>query len=199
LTAPKEWINFDASLTLKWERIPILGRYAKNPEHFPANVKSGDILKGLPIPDECCQGLYASHVLEHLTLEGFHKALENAYRMLRTGGIFRLVVPDLERAARNYIACLDRAEPQANSFFLRETGLGTEKEAPGLAGVAHALFNRSAHLWMWDEPSLAHALQEHRFSQIRRCYFGDCEDPMFSLVEEQSRFEGAVAMEAKRE
>jgi hypothetical protein len=51
-SAPKEWTNFDASLTLKWERLPILGRYTKNSQHFPVNVRPGDIVKGLPVPDE---------------------------------------------------------------------------------------------------------------------------------------------------
>src|ERR1700733_6668534 len=73
-SAPKEWINFDASLTLKWERLPILGRcYTKNALPFPPNVKPGDIVKGLPIRAESCQGVYASHVLEHLALEDFSK------------------------------------------------------------------------------------------------------------------------------
>jgi SAM-dependent methyltransferase len=198
LVAPEEWSNFDASPTLLWERIPILGRYTKNSNHFPANVRPGNIVKGLPVPDESCQGVYASHVLEHLTLEDFHKALDNTYRMLRTGGIFRIVVPDLEWAAREYIDRLERAQPQANSFFLRETGLGTEKKEAGLKGLAHAMLNRSAHLWMWDESSLDHALQEHGFNERRRCHFGDCEDRMFSLVEGRDRFEKAVAMEAKK-
>src|ERR1700676_1642106 len=76
--APEEWTNFDASLTLKWERIPILGRYTKNARHFPANVRFGDIVRGLPLGEESCRGVYASHVLEHFTLEDFHDALENS-------------------------------------------------------------------------------------------------------------------------
>src|ERR1700688_376097 len=71
-SAPEGWTNFDASLTLKWERIPILGRCTKNSRRFPPNVRSGDIVKGLPVGDESCHGVYASHVLEHLTLEEFH-------------------------------------------------------------------------------------------------------------------------------
>jgi SAM-dependent methyltransferase len=196
--APKEWTNFDASLTLKWERLPILGRYTKNSQRFPENVRPGDIVKGLPIPDGSCQAVYASHVLEHLALAEFHGALQNTYRILRKGGIFRLVVPDLERSAREYIARVDRGEPNANSFFLGETLLGCERREHGLMGLAKKLFNTSTHLWMWDEASIAHALKEHGFSQIRRCRFGDCEDSVFSLVEDRGRFENAVGMEAKR-
>lgn len=197
-SAPKEWTNFDASMTLKWERIPILGLYTKNSGRFPANVRPGDIVKGLPIPTESCQGVYASHVLEHLTLEDFHKALRNTYRLLQKGGIFRLVVPDLEWSAHEYITRLDQGDPNANRFFLRETTLGFEHKERGLIGLARKLFNTSAHLWMWDECSITQALKEHNFLQIRRCSIGDCEDKMFSLVEERSRFDHSVAMEARR-
>jgi SAM-dependent methyltransferase len=197
-SAPKEWTNFDASMTLRWERLPLLGRYTKNALHFPTNVRPGDIVKGLPIPEESCQGVYASHVLEHLALEDFHKALQNTYRVLRKGGIFRLVVPDLEWCAREYIARLDRGEQDANGFFMRATTFGCEKREHGHIGLARKLFNTSAHLWMWDEVSMRKALAEHGFLQIRRCSFGDCDDPWFSHVEAPDRFEHAVAMEARR-
>ena len=196
--APKEWTNFDASLTLKWERLPILGRYTKNSRRFPVNVRPGDIVKGLPIPHESCQGVYASHVLEHLALEDFHKALQNTYWILRKGGIFRLVVPDLEWSAREYIARLERGEPSANAFFLRETTLGCENKEHGFIGLARKLLNTSVHLWMWDELSMTQVLKDHGFQLIRRCRFGDCEDAMFSLVEERGRFENSVAIEARR-
>jgi SAM-dependent methyltransferase len=197
-SAPEEWTNFDASFALKWERLPVLGRYTKNPVRFPANVRPGDIVKGLPVADESCEAVYASHVLEHLTLEDFHKALQNTHRMLRNGGIFRLVVPDLEWFAREYIARLDRGDPNANTFFLLKTILGCKSKEPGLMGLAKKLFKTSAHLWMWDEISMTQALDEHRFRQIRRCHLGDCEDAMFSLVEDRGRFENAVGIEARR-
>jgi hypothetical protein len=197
-SAPEEWINFDASITLRWERLPILGRYTKNARHFPPNVRSGDIVRGLPVADESCRGVYASHVLEHLTLQEFHEALKNTYRILQKGGIFRLVVPDLEWSAREYIARLDRGDLDANGFFLRETTLGVERRERGVLGLARKLLNTSSHLWMWDEISLTGALIDHGFLKIRRCCFGDCEDAMFSLVEERGRFENAVGMEARR-
>lgn len=196
--APKEWANFDASLTLRWERIPLLGLYTKNSQRFPPNVRPGDIVKGLPIPEGSCQGIYASDVLEHLTLEDFHKALKNTHGLLRQGGIFRLVVPDLEYSAREYLTRLGRGDPKANAFFLRETGLGCEQRERGLIGLLRRLLNTSTHLWMWDEIALTQALQEQGFVRIRRCSFGDCEDSMFSLVEERGRFENAVAIEARR-
>lgn len=197
-SAPPQWVNFDASLTLKWERLPLVGRYTKNSQRFPVNVRFGDIVQGLPVEDASCAGVYASHVLEHLALESFHKALSNTHRILRPGGIFRLIVPDLEFHARQYVASLDNGNDNGNDLFMREAGLGVEFRDRGLFGLAKKLFRTSAHLWMWDEPSLSKALHDHGFGEIRRCRFGDCEDRMFSFVEEVGRFQNAVAMEARK-
>jgi SAM-dependent methyltransferase len=199
LSAPREWENFDASTTLRWERTPVLGRlYTKNSQRFPENVKFGDIVKGLPIEPESCKGVYASHVLEHLTPEGFDRAVENTKNILGKGGIFRLLVPDLEWAAREYIRKIDAEDPTANSFFLRETHLGEEERPQNLLGFVHEWLQISRHLWMWDAVSMEHALRKHGFTKVRRCAFRDCDDRMFDLVEDKHRFENAVAMEAIR-
>jgi hypothetical protein len=197
--APKEWLNFDASLTLRWERAPIIGRaYTKNSRRFPPNVRWGNIVSGLPLGDASCRGVYASHVLEHFALDDLHRALQNTKRIMEPGALFRLVVPDLEWAAREYIGRLQAGEPEANSFFLRETRLGEERRPRGPIQLVHSLLRTSRHLWMWDGPSLARALCEQGFSDVRRCSFGDSGDPMFALVEDRGRFEHAVALECRR-
>ena len=49
-TAPETWLNFDASPTLRVERLPLVSRlYTKNEQRFPPNVEYGDIVKGLPL------------------------------------------------------------------------------------------------------------------------------------------------------
>jgi hypothetical protein len=198
LKAPNEWINFDASLTLKFEQTPIVGKaYTRNSSRFDPHVRSGDIVEGLPIPDQSCSGVYASHVLEHLTFDDFHLALDNTRRMLAEDGIFRLVVPDLEWAAREYITRLANNDVTANEFFLDETRLGRRSRKNGLGRLQEVL-GTSSHYWMWDALSLTNALKQHGFRGVRRCLFGDCRDPMFRLVEAKDRFEKAVGMEAIR-
>jgi predicted SAM-dependent methyltransferase len=66
-------------------------------------VVCGDILKGLPVADGSCQGIYRSHVLKHLALDEVGTTLRNAFRHLKPGGTFRTVLPDLERLARDYV------------------------------------------------------------------------------------------------
>jgi predicted SAM-dependent methyltransferase len=184
---------------MRWERIPILGSlYTKNAERYATHVIGANIVKGLPLPERSCRGVYASHVLEHLALKDFHKAIDNTYRLLEEGGIFRALVPDLEWAAREYLTRLDHGDPAANEFFLRQTDLGRETCPRGLGGFIYSWLRTSAHHWMWDYASLAQALLDHGFKSVRRCAFGDCEDRMFDLVESKHRFENAVAVEARR-
>ena len=200
-TAPQEWINFDVSPSRLLQKIPIIGKYVKTKLYspFPKNVRHGDITKGLPIFAGSVSGVYCSHTLEHLTLEDFRLALNNTYKLLKPGGIFRCVVPDLEYAAREYINSLDKGVRNASIEFLRNgTLLGVEKKPKGIEGFFRLLLGNSHHLWMWDINSISLELENAGFTNIRPCKFNDCEDQMFNYVEEIYRFENAVAVECRK-
>ncbi len=185
-SAPEGWQNFDASPTLRFERIPILGRmYMKNDTRFPENVRFGDIVRGLPIADGSVQGLYASHVLEHLSLADFRVALANSFKLLAPGGVFRLIVPDLRERARRYVAS---STPDAASHFMVSTHLGHVARPKGLLASIKAMLGNSNHLWMWDEEAMTEELHKAGFTAIRRCAIGDSRDVMFAHVEEAGRF-----------
>lgn len=200
LSAPEQWVNYDASPTLQIQNAPVLGGLLKNQlnTRFPANVRFGDIIKGLPEEVNSVDGLYSSHTLEHLSLSDMRRALANSYAVLKKGGIFRCVVPDLEYAAREYLRRLDSGDENASHFFMENTLLGVPQRARGLKGLASTYFGNSHHLWMWDSKSLRAELRNAGFIDIRECRFNDSEDPMFKHVEDPSRFEFAVALEARK-
>jgi hypothetical protein len=194
--APAGWVNFDASPTLWFERLPALGRLSnKNVARFPTNVRYGDVVHGLPLPAGSLRGVYASHVLEHLALDDFRLALRRTFELLAPGGIFRLVVPDLEQIAQRY---LESPGADAAGKFMNESGLGQARRPRTLAAFVMSWLGNGAHRWMWDYRSLSHELGAVGFVDIRRCQYGDCEDPKFSEVEDVGRFESAVAAEARR-
>jgi len=194
--APKSWRNFDASPTLRFERIPFIGKlYTLNASRFPENVEYGDIIKGLPIPPNFCSGIYCSHVLEHLALDDFRVALKNTHRLLRRGGLFRTVVPDLETLVRAYIKS---GEPLAAEQFMRATNLGVVTRTKTLFRFLIAWLGNTSHLWMWDYKSLEYELAHAGFTDIRRCAFGDSTDPMMIHVEDEDRYIDAVAVECKK-
>lgn len=192
--APREFLNYDASPTLRLERLPLIGQLIhKNPERFPANVRYGDITKGPLVEPWSAEGVYCSHVLEHLSFLECQVALENTYEMLCDGGIFRFVFPDLEKIIDDYSSgALD-----ANAF-IRETGLGLEQRPRGMKGFVKSFFGNSAHLWLWDESSIRKALETAGFTAIRRAHFGDSTDPMFALVESAGRWRGQLGIECRK-
>jgi len=71
-------------------------------------VMEWDIRKGLPFPSQSFDACYSSHVLEHITKSEVPKLLLEIYRVLKPGGIARIIVPDFERAAKDYLATLDQ-------------------------------------------------------------------------------------------
>jgi hypothetical protein len=197
ICAPAEWENFDASPTLRIQKMPVVGKLFQSRLNvvFPSNVRYGNIIKGLPVQDNFFLGAYCSHTLEHLSYSELPNALNNTYKILRKGSIFRCVVPDFEYSAREYINSLNNGNAEASKIFMESTLLGVYKRPKGWRSYAEFAWGNSRHLWMWDYLSLSKELSKAGFTQIRRCSFGDCPDQMFKLVEDKGRFENALAIE----
>lgn len=194
--APAGWRNFDASPTLRFERIPLVGRlYTKNHARFPDNVEYGDIVAGLPVADNSCLGVYCSHVLEHLTLEDFRAALRNTHRILAAGGTFRFVLPDLGYLIDTY---RNDSSQDAAIRFMAATHLGRERKGRGAMGLLTEWLGNSRHYWMWDYRSIAGELCEAGFTDIRRAAFGDSSDDMFRDVEELKRWENCLGVDCRK-
>lgn len=198
LCAPNEWKNFDSSPTLQLQRLPLVGKLIENATkvHFPENVIYGDIVKGLPVKLNSCDGIYSSHTLEHLSLNDFRSALSNTYKILKVGGIFRCVVPDLETYARKYINNLEKGNENSSLIFLfDETLLGYKSRNRNVTKILTSYFSNSNHLTMWDNLSLINELTKIGFSSVRKCKFNDSTDSMFKHVEDINRFQNAVSIE----
>jgi hypothetical protein len=201
LTAPREWINFDVSPTLRIQKTPILGALFKRKLNiiFPSNVRYGNIVSGLPIGEATCDGVYCSHVLDNLSFEDLKIALRNTFKILKEDGIFRCVIPDLEWAARSYISSLENGDTMASVKFLGyDTQLGVEKRPKNLKGFISSFWGNSRHLWMWDRYSFSEELKKAGFTRFRLCEFNDSEDEMFKLVENSARFIHSMAFECKK-
>lgn len=72
-------------------------------------VRRWDVSRRLPLAEASVEAVYHSHLLEHLRREDVGPFLKDCLRVLRSGGHLRVVVPDLEGAARSYLAQLEGA------------------------------------------------------------------------------------------
>ena len=78
---------------------------------FHANsnlVKKVNILGGLPFEKDSFDVIYNSHFLEHLSPSQAKFVLKEARRLLKKGGILRIVVPDLENLCKEYLQILEK-------------------------------------------------------------------------------------------
>ena len=198
LCAPLTWRNFDAGPAFLLEkRLPILRKplVRRGFPDYPANIEYGDVIQGLPVEERSAPGAYCSHVLEHLALNEFRTALANVFRYMAPGGIFRLVVPDLEWLARNYITS---ASADAALIFLKDAHLGMLERRRGPGDKLKAIFGRSQHLTMWDYKGMSAELERAGFTRIRRAVCKDGSDPRFLDVEDPGRWENCLGVECFR-
>lgn len=188
------WLNFDSSMTLRIQKMFLVGRLLRSRLNcvFDDDIRYGDIVRGLPVPLESVDGLFGSHILEHLTYTDFSAALKNSYSCLKPGGRFRIIVPDLAA----YIIRYQEAKTSEDAVrrrraayeFCKDTGLGGEAARRTLFARALDCFSNSRHHWMWDYEGLAHALADHGFTGITRFKKGACEDNMFLQLERDHQF-----------
>jgi len=188
------WVSFDASPTLVIQNIPILGQLLRPKLNciFDKEIKYGDIVKGLPIADESVDGLFCSHVLEHLSYSDVNIALQNSFRYLKPGSIFRIIVPDLEWYIKSYLLSKESSDPiqmaKASIEFVNGTGLGLKESRLTIRRRLIDAFRGSGHRWMWDYDSLSSALADYGFVDIRRFAQGHSEDEMFLRPERDHQF-----------
>lgn len=201
LVTPEEWINLDASPSLKISQIPVLGSLIKIFHHSPNWSKSvwyGDIIHGLNYPENSCKLVFTAHVLEHLSYSDFQVALTNIYNYLEPGGIFRLIVPDLKYYIDTYIQHYHDPSlaPYAAREFQQESLIGCSSSRKNFWLRMREALSNSRHQWMWDQPSLIYALTQQGFSQVRQCEYGDWSDSRFGLVEKEENYLHAIGIEA---
>jgi SAM-dependent methyltransferase len=146
---------------------------------WPADILWQDASRGLRYADGEVDRIYSSHFLEHLREDVAVRVLKECRRVLKPGGLFRLVVPDLLHFARKYVA---------------ETEALIEKDTASRAARDELLFTvcgghlkkdraGSLHMFMYDWPALRLLLTEVGFSDIRRCAFQQSADPELAKLD----------------
>lgn len=163
------WINIDNSPNarlskyprLKWAlwKLGVLSR----PHYDVAwsrSIQIHDLRKRLPYPDSSIDYVYTSHFLEHLSRHDAQKLIVEAFRVMKPGGLLRVVVPDLAIGVRQYLAAMqvNPHDAKAAPEFLNWLQLSR----PGA---------RDPHLWMYDAPSLAAMLNDCGFINAVVCEY----------------------------
>lgn len=78
-------------------------------------VQGHDLTKPLPFTDNSFDATYSSHVLEHFSRDQGKNFIQEQFRVLKKGGVCRVVVPDLEMLCRSYLDKLEKVIPGTSS------------------------------------------------------------------------------------
>ncbi|MDQ6671173.1 MAG: methyltransferase domain-containing protein [Chloroflexota bacterium] len=150
------------------------------------DIISWDLRNGVPFPDRSFDVVYHSHVLEHIDYELAAGFIQECYRVLKTNGILRVVVPDLEQLVCAYVestadinrgkigAAARHAAVITNMFeqVVRRELAGASKQTPIVRAIERRVRGDArrageAHRWMYDRHSLATLLAAAGFNDIR--------------------------------
>ncbi len=175
-------VNIDRSPYLRIKRnfllrllVPVLlrGERAERYSRIPDNVVLHDLRRGIPFGPDSVDAVYHSHLLEHLSRAEAEHFLLEIRRVLKPGGIQRIVVPDLERSCRRCLSHLARcdADPsQAGEHdryvaaiieqCVRREAAGTGRQGPLRRFAENLLVGDAsrrgeAHQWLYDRANLA--------------------------------------------
>lgn len=140
----------------------------------------------IKLPDESCDVVFCSHVFEHIPHTRLPIVLSEINRVLRPGGILRLLTPDLAVVTKAYVE-------KDEAFFLKakdeDESLRTDLGFGGMLmnfivspGQDTVLLDRNlqtfiagyAHLYSYDYQMLAFMLERLGYSS-RQVGFGDSE------------------------
>jgi len=149
-----------------------------------------DATKGIPLPDNSVEVLYTSHMVEHLDRDEIRTFLKEAIRVLIPLGIIRIVVPDLEIFARQYIADGDA------DIFMRKTHLGRQKPKTFRDKVQYVLVGDRHHQWMFDGRSMILLLSSMGFKNPQVLPPGSTTIPNPGELDLCERKEDSVYVEA---
>lgn len=157
---------------------------------IPSNVLVYDLSRGIPFDISSVDVVYSSHVLEHLDRDVAPKFITECFRVLKPNGTIRLVVPDFELIAREYIDDIYRCENYGDANIIhhdkyieplllqsvRREASGTSQQKKFRRILENLLLGDArkrgeTHQWMYDRFNLRALLTSNGFVNVSICSF----------------------------
>jgi predicted SAM-dependent methyltransferase len=149
-------IRIKKSRLLRMAVSPILdARRRSRLDQMAGHLLAHDLSKGIPFDSGSVDAVYHSHVLEHLDRSIARSFLEETRRVLKPGGLCRIVVPDFEFLCRAYVRHLDECQSDPRQKASHEDFVLGDARRRG-----------ETHQWMYDAVTLPHILEGLGYGQI---------------------------------
>jgi predicted SAM-dependent methyltransferase len=147
----------------------------------------GNILDGLPYRDYHFDVIVANHSLQMIRFEDLPQALGELRRVLKVGGVLRVLVPDALRAVNHYIAGKDEYFP-----------ISTDIERTADGRFLRYMFWHGDARSAFTHESLADALNRNGFQNVWQCAFGQTDSKYTEIVDLDSREAESLIVECTK-
>jgi ubiquinone/menaquinone biosynthesis C-methylase UbiE len=209
--APSGWLNVDGSWNAWFSYHPHLRKMLEavglinstnQGAHWNVRPIVHDLRRPLPFKENTFSAIYASHVLEHLYLVESQRLLGECKRVLKPGGVIRLVVPDLRFMVTDYLQRKNGGNPthpeeMSAADHLNER-LGFRSPAPPAGNIVFRFYavwkDFHSHKWMYDSESLTRYLNLAGFEEVSKKEFLKSEIPGIEDVETSERILGGAGI-----
>ena len=144
------------------------------------NLKNRSSAWSIPLPDDSCSILYTCHMIEHIPHYKIEEVFCEINRVMETGGVLRILTPDLYKLAKAYV------EHDTDFFLQVAAEHDSMKDDWGFGeafmsfivspGLDHILFDKHlteiiggyGHLYCYDFDMLKILLKKFGFGNITR-------------------------------
>jgi predicted SAM-dependent methyltransferase len=105
----------------------------RNFDYMPcsSDVRKANLLDKLPASDNIADVVYSSHFFEHIPRMQVGSFLSECFRIAKTGGRLRLVLPDFEELCSTYLSCRRCKEHEKADFLILEILDQCVRQSPG--------------------------------------------------------------------
>lgn len=126
-----------------------------------------DVLKPFPLPEASFDYVFCEHMIEHITLPEARAMLGECHRVLKPGGVARIVTPALGFLVR--LMGTDRSDTEeAYLQWAWEHNFGGEGP-PNVAVVVNGFMRTWGHQFIYDHRTLKSLFIDAGFSDIVEC------------------------------
>ena len=159
--------------------------FAKN-----ANILWADGIKRIPENDSSVDVIYSCHMVEHLEKLDVASFFKEARRILKSGGIIRLAVPNIKYQVDNYLKDGDADK------FIESTHLTRKQPKTIIAKIKYLIIGDRNHQWMYDGKSICKLLSSSGFKEPRILEEGLTTIPDSGMLDLKERSPESVFVEA---
>jgi predicted SAM-dependent methyltransferase len=160
-----------------------------------------DCTARFPFVDACLAAVFCEHLIEHFAKTSAIQMVREVFRVLRPGGLFRVVTPSLEAFAQMTLNPKSETSLKYLDFVRRFTGSPQAE----ISDAINSIFYLHGHRHIYAKAELDAMLAEAGFGELYHLAAGNYSDPIFAGVDGHGKAVGteinaieAFAVEARK-